>query len=206
MNFLFGGGYIIPWVTTTSSNGSYTEFTLKKQGPYTNVINARGDNHILPPSCHFVSWKWGRQTPTLPETNVAPANWWLEDVISYWEGLVSGARNFRRVLWVSHLFRCISKQALQPLSAGGIRRDRSSGKAFPSAVHPVKQPARTGIMFCHWSVENHWRKRHPTVAQFCDFLWVAPFVSHVCPSPCCCSCSSSSSSHHHYFFRISYAF
>ena len=134
MNFLFGGGYIIPWVTTTSSNGSYTEFTLKKQGPYTNVINARGDNHILPPSCHFVSWKWGRQTPTLPETNVAPANWWLEDVISYWEGLVSGARNFRRVLWVSHLFRCISKQALQPLSAGGIRRDRSSCKAFPSAA------------------------------------------------------------------------
>ena len=28
---------------------------------------------------------------TLPETNIAPQKWWLEDVMSFWEGLFSGA-------------------------------------------------------------------------------------------------------------------
>ena len=31
---------------------------------------------------------------TLPETNIAPENWWLEDEISLWDGLFSGAMLF----------------------------------------------------------------------------------------------------------------
>ena len=30
-------------------------------------------------------------TFTLPETNIAPENWWLEDNFPFWEGLFSGA-------------------------------------------------------------------------------------------------------------------
>ena len=28
---------------------------------------------------------------TLPETNIASENWWLDDDISFWDGLFSGA-------------------------------------------------------------------------------------------------------------------
>ncbi len=28
---------------------------------------------------------------TLPETNIAPENWWLGDYFSFWEGILSGA-------------------------------------------------------------------------------------------------------------------
>ena len=31
---------------------------------------------------------------TLPSTDIAPANWWLEDKCSFWDGLFSGANPY----------------------------------------------------------------------------------------------------------------
>ena len=57
---------------------------------------------------------------TLPETNIAPENGWLEDVISSWEGLFPGAmlvsgRVFGRKSSIIICFRLLTVDSSHPL-------------------------------------------------------------------------------------------